>query len=134
MGVTNARVIKTCYQCGKCTASCPLRKVSLFSPRIIAQDFILNEEVSDKIWRCLTCDLCSSRCPMGIKFSDFVLEQRINSFQKGGINVKGKMKAQVFYEKEKMKLEEVDIPEITDIDVLVKVKNVGICESYISYR
>lgn len=44
-----------------------------------------------------------------------------------------KMKAQVFYEKEKMRLEEIDIPEVTDIDVLVKVKNVGICGSDISY-
>lgn len=44
-----------------------------------------------------------------------------------------KMKAQVFYEKEKMSLEEIDIPEPTDIDVLVKVKNVGICGSDISY-
>lgn len=47
--------------------------------------------------------------------------------------MKGKMKAQVFYEKENMKLEEVEIPEVTDIDVLVKVKNVGICGSDISY-
>jgi len=44
-----------------------------------------------------------------------------------------KMKAQVFYEKEKMSLEEIDIPEPTEIDVLVKVKNVGICGSDISY-
>ncbi|MHA1379143.1 MAG: (Fe-S)-binding protein [Candidatus Helarchaeota archaeon] len=83
MVVSNSKVINACYQCGKCTASCPLRKVSLFSPRIIAQDFILDEKVNEKIWKCLTCDLCSSRCPMGITFSDFVLEQRIKSFQKG---------------------------------------------------
>ena len=43
------------------------------------------------------------------------------------------MKAQVFYEAQKMKLEELPIPEVTDIDVLVKVKNVGICGSDISY-
>jgi len=47
--------------------------------------------------------------------------------------LKGKMKAQVFYEAEKMKLEEVPVPEVTDIDVLVKVKSVGICGSDISY-
>jgi len=47
--------------------------------------------------------------------------------------VKGKMKAQVFYEKEKMKLEDVPIPSVSDMDVLVKVKNVGICGSDISY-
>ncbi len=43
------------------------------------------------------------------------------------------MKAQVFYEKEKMKMEDVPIPEVTEMDVLVKVKNVGICGSDISY-
>lgn len=43
------------------------------------------------------------------------------------------MKAQVFYEKEKMTLEEISIPEIGPDDVLVKVKDVGICGSDISY-
>jgi len=43
------------------------------------------------------------------------------------------MKAQVFYEAENMKLEEIPIPEVGDTDVLVKVKNVGICGSDISY-
>ncbi|NVM03590.1 MAG: (Fe-S)-binding protein, partial [Candidatus Helarchaeota archaeon] len=79
----NNKVIRTCYQCGTCTGSCPLRKVSKFSPRIIAQDFILDEKANEKIWKCLTCDLCSSRCPMGIKFSDFILNQRIKSLQEG---------------------------------------------------
>jgi len=44
-----------------------------------------------------------------------------------------KMKAQVFYETEKMKLEEIPLPEVSDTDVLVKVKNVGICGSDVSY-
>ncbi|MBN1837192.1 MAG: alcohol dehydrogenase catalytic domain-containing protein [Spirochaetales bacterium] len=43
------------------------------------------------------------------------------------------MKAQVFYEAEKMALEERPVPEITDLDVLVKVKTVGICGSDVSY-
>lgn len=43
------------------------------------------------------------------------------------------MKAQVFYEAEKMYFDEIDIPEISPIDVLVKVKSVGICGSDISY-
>lgn len=47
--------------------------------------------------------------------------------------MKGMMKAQVFYEAEKMKMEEIPIPEVTDLDVLVKVKNCGICGSDISY-
>ncbi|MGC8880320.1 MAG: zinc-dependent alcohol dehydrogenase [Anaerolineae bacterium] len=44
-----------------------------------------------------------------------------------------KMKAQVFYEAEKMELEEIPIPKVTDVDVLVRVKNCGICGSDISY-
>lgn len=47
--------------------------------------------------------------------------------------MKGKMKAQVFYEAEKMKMEEIPIPEVSAVDVLVKVKKVGICGSDISY-
>jgi threonine dehydrogenase-like Zn-dependent dehydrogenase len=43
------------------------------------------------------------------------------------------MKAQVFYEAEKMELEEIPVPEVTDVDVLVRVKNCGICGSDISY-
>ena len=39
----------------------------------------------------------------------------------------GKMKAQVFYDAEKMEMEELPVPEVTDIDVLVQVKNCGIC-------
>jgi len=44
-----------------------------------------------------------------------------------------KMKAQVFYEPENMKFEEIDIPEITDDEVLVQVKACGICGSDIAY-
>ncbi len=44
-----------------------------------------------------------------------------------------KMKAQVFYESEKMELEEKPVPRISDVDVLVKVKNCGVCGSDISY-
>ena len=44
-----------------------------------------------------------------------------------------KMKAQVFYEAEKMGMEEIPVPEVTDIDVLVRTKACGICGSDISY-
>jgi L-iditol 2-dehydrogenase len=44
-----------------------------------------------------------------------------------------KMKAQVFYEAEKMELEDIPVPQVTEVDVLVRVKNCGICGSDISY-
>jgi threonine dehydrogenase-like Zn-dependent dehydrogenase len=43
------------------------------------------------------------------------------------------MKAQVFYANEKMEMREVAVPKISDADVLVRVKNCGICGSDISY-
>ena len=43
------------------------------------------------------------------------------------------MKAQVFYEGEKMQMEDIPVPEVSDIDVLVRVKNCGICGSDIQY-
>ena len=47
--------------------------------------------------------------------------------------MEGTMKAQVFYEAEKMKMEQIPIPQLSPMDVLVKVKRVGICGSDISY-
>jgi threonine dehydrogenase-like Zn-dependent dehydrogenase len=43
------------------------------------------------------------------------------------------MKAQVFRQAEVMQLEEIPVPKISDADVLVRVKNCGICGSDISY-
>jgi L-iditol 2-dehydrogenase len=43
------------------------------------------------------------------------------------------MKAQVFYEAEKMEMQEIPIPPVGDADVRVKVKNCGICGSDVSY-
>jgi L-iditol 2-dehydrogenase len=44
-----------------------------------------------------------------------------------------KMKAAVFYEQERMEIEEVDVPLISESEVLIKIKACGICGSDISY-
>jgi L-iditol 2-dehydrogenase len=44
-----------------------------------------------------------------------------------------KMKAAVFYERERMEIEDVDIPVINESEVLIKVKACGICGSDVSY-
>jgi L-iditol 2-dehydrogenase len=44
-----------------------------------------------------------------------------------------KMKAQVFYKKEEMQFEEVDVPAINESEALIKVKACGICGSDVSY-
>ena len=47
--------------------------------------------------------------------------------------MRGKMKAWVFYEPGDMRLEEVDIPEVGEDQVLVRVKACGICGSDVAY-
>ena len=47
--------------------------------------------------------------------------------------MKGKMRAQVFYEPHKMMMEEVEIPQISADEILVKVSVCGICGSDIAY-
>ncbi len=62
--------IYNCYQCGKCTSSCPLSDVFEYKPNQIIRliqsgniDAIVN---SNSIFLCLSCSICSNRCPQDI--------------------------------------------------------------------
>ena len=76
--------VKKCYQCGKCSAGCPLSSEMDYAPNYIMRliqtdDAALEEKVlrSLTIWLCLSCEMCYSRCPMSIeipKVMDFVRE------------------------------------------------------------
>ncbi|MHA1266320.1 MAG: (Fe-S)-binding protein [Candidatus Helarchaeota archaeon] len=70
-------LIRYCYQCGKCTGICPLGEISFYSPRILIHNALFNKPVDpQRLGQCSTCDLCSSRCPMNVKLSEFVREER----------------------------------------------------------
>ncbi len=55
-----------CYNCGTCTAICPLiyehfpRKMIRYA-QLGAKDRILAQ--ANELWRCLHCGLCTSTCP-----------------------------------------------------------------------
>jgi heterodisulfide reductase subunit C len=57
----------TCYQCGKCSAGCPMASESDLRPhnvmRLVMQDRRELALRDDSIWLCLTCETCSARCP-----------------------------------------------------------------------
>ena len=62
--------LKDCYQCGKCTAGCPLADGMDLMPREVirflqlgALDVVLNAKTP---WICAQCVVCSSRCPQNV--------------------------------------------------------------------
>ena len=80
--------IQLCYQCGKCTAICPVRRVIKTSPRNTIYKTNVYKTGSDDIWNCLTCGLCYDGCPQGVDYPEFVKEAR-DSNENGDIAHKG---------------------------------------------
>lgn len=62
-----------CYQCGKCSAGCPMAVEMEYPPSVVMRmlqtgDKDLADKIlrSNTIWYCLTCEMCYGRCPMEI--------------------------------------------------------------------
>jgi heterodisulfide reductase subunit C len=68
----SASELSACFQCGVCTASCPIRELDeTFNPRKIMKlaklglkDLVLNNEF---IWLCSMCFICQERCPQDVR-------------------------------------------------------------------
>lgn len=65
--------IEACYQCGKCSASCPLVRAMDMTPNQVIRavqlglkDLVLD---SSAVWHCAACQSCASRCPRDIDMS-----------------------------------------------------------------
>ena len=57
----------TCYQCGKCSAGCPMASESDLRPHQVMRRVMYGPREQalrdESIWLCLTCETCSARCP-----------------------------------------------------------------------
>lgn len=74
--------LNLCYQCQKCTATCPVSSFMDIKPDLIVRKVILGEEDvilnSKTIWVCTGCETCGSRCPNLIsvgKINEFFREK-----------------------------------------------------------
>lgn len=79
-----------CYQCGKCSAGCPVASEMEYPPsmvmRMLQTENPANDEKvlrSNTIWLCLTCEMCLSRCPMEIDIPSMMDNLRQQSLKQG---------------------------------------------------
>jgi heterodisulfide reductase subunit C len=80
--------LSKCFQCGVCTASCPVREMEEnFNPRKIMKlaKLGLKDEVfkSDFIWLCSMCFMCHERCPQDVKPPDIMTVLRNMAAKEG---------------------------------------------------
>ncbi|MGO0122050.1 4Fe-4S dicluster domain-containing protein [Desulfothermobacter acidiphilus] len=70
------RKVSHCYQCGKCTAGCPVAFAMDFKPHQILRLLQLGrgEELlaSRALWVCSSCHTCSTRCPCHIDLASII--------------------------------------------------------------
>lgn len=84
-------VVNRCYQCGKCSAGCPMSSEMDLPPSVILRHIQSNNpELIQKairsysIWLCLSCETCLCRCPMEIetaKVMDYLRDQALKTRQ-----------------------------------------------------
>lgn len=65
-----------CYQCGKCSAGCPMAKYMDILPNQMIRfaQLGLKDELlaSNAIWMCVSCLTCNTRCPKGVKIAEVI--------------------------------------------------------------
>jgi heterodisulfide reductase subunit C len=76
-----------CYQCGKCTAGCPVAYTMDVPPHEIVRLVQLGRPAealaSHTIWLCASCETCTSRCPKNIDVAAVMDALRILAFGQG---------------------------------------------------
>ncbi|MFC2012356.1 (Fe-S)-binding protein [Chloroflexota bacterium] len=82
-------LLKLCYQCGTCSATCPWNQVRSFIVRRVMHQGQLGliDFENEELWMCATCKACVDRCPRGVEIIDVMRAMRraIVEFSLGGI-------------------------------------------------
>lgn len=76
-----------CYQCGNCTAGCPVAFAMDIAPHHVVRLLQLGQEEallqSNSKWVCVSCLQCYSRCPKGVDISRIMEALRQMALRKG---------------------------------------------------
>ena len=87
--ISGAEKIMMCFQCGTCTADCPIARFSdIYRPRRIMRMTQLGMKdrvlTSEALWLCAACFTCVDYCPQGVDIVN-VLRALRNMAVKEGI-------------------------------------------------
>ncbi len=76
-----------CYQCGKCTAGCPVASRMDRTPNQLVRLLQLGDVDtalrSRSIWECVSCQTCSTRCPKNVDIAALLDALRETSLRQG---------------------------------------------------
>lgn len=86
--IPGAEKIMLCFQCGTCTADCPIaRFTDSYRPRKLMRmtNLGLKDRLlpGDVIWLCSTCFTCIDHCPQGVEVASIVRALRNLAVKEG---------------------------------------------------
>lgn len=100
----SGQAVKSCFQCGTCTGTCPSGRLTSLRTRMIIRKSILGlkKEVlsSPALWECMICFKCHEQCPRGVNIPNVMLALRNLAVREGVSPPEGypKMAKSVFEE------------------------------------
>lgn len=83
----SGQTLALCYQCGKCSAGCPLESEMGILPHRVLRLLQLGQEdaalAANAIWLCAACHACAARCPRGVDLSRVMEALRVVLLRRG---------------------------------------------------
>jgi len=90
-------IINKCYQCGKCSAGCPVATEMEYPPSLVMRMLQTEDQAnveklmkSMTIWLCVSCEMCLTRCPMEIDIPSLMDFMRQKSYRAKKTNPQAK--------------------------------------------
>lgn len=102
VGEESGQPVQKCYQCGKCTAGCPVAFAMDYPPHQVIRmvQLGLRDELlrSKSIWLCATCHTCATRCPCKIEITKVMEILRIMAGQRSTAPPGSAKNVEIFYD------------------------------------